>query len=286
MSRSPLLPCLAALPLTGALLLPAPAADRPPAERPEVVLAGVRDFFRRTARPDGSFRPGLDPAYQGMSDSAYSDLAPVAYAVILHRTFGWELPDEARTRDFLLSRQHADGAFFNVRGTVDPRSAQARVYNTTQGLVALRALGARPRHDPLPVFEAVLRGDYRDLPAYSTSFFPLAYLAAGKPFPREADRKLRATMVQPEDGYLHDHIAATFHAVHYYRLRGAPVPRGEAILQRVLRDQNPDGSWLLNPPARDRHATFDAAFVLRQLGRGRPECRRALDRAAGWALRS
>jgi hypothetical protein len=27
-----------------------------------------------------------------------------------------------------------------------------------------------------------------------------------------------------------------------------------------------DGSWLLNPPARDRHATFDALFILSQLG--------------------
>jgi hypothetical protein len=57
------------------------------------------------------------------------------------------------------------------------------------------------------------------------------------------------------------------------------------MLGRVLRDQKPDGSWLLNPPSRDRHATFDAAFVLRQLGQGRPECRRALARAAAWALR-
>ena len=27
-----------------------------------------------------------------------------------------------------------------------------------------------------------------------------------------------------------------------------------------------DGSWMLNPAARDRHATFDAMFVLSQLG--------------------
>src|SRR5207245_1472845 len=87
------------------------------------VVAGVRAFFAKTAGADGSFRPGIDPAYEGMSDSAYSDLAPVAYAVILHKTFGWNLPDEAKTRDFLLSRQRQDGAFFNVRGTVQPMSA-------------------------------------------------------------------------------------------------------------------------------------------------------------------
>jgi geranylgeranyl transferase type-2 subunit beta len=243
----------------------------------------VRAFFRQTARPDGSFRPGLDPAYEGMSDSAFSDLAPVTYAVILHKTFGWPLPDEEKTRQFLLSRQREDGAFVNVAGTVDPKSPQARAYNTTMAIVALRALGTKPRHDPLPVFDLVLQADYKDLPAYMTSFFPLAYLASGKPIPPEADRKIRALMVQTEDGYLHEHIAATFHAAHYYRLLGAATPRAEAMLGRVLRDQKPDGSWLLNPPARDRHATFDAVFVLRQLGGDRPECRRAMTRAAAWA---
>jgi geranylgeranyl transferase type-2 subunit beta len=279
-------PRLLAILLAAALLPAGPrAADRPAAEpTPGQVLAGVRDFFAKTAAADGSFRPGIDPAHEGMADTAYSDLAAATYAVVLHRTFGWKLPDEAKTLAFFLSRQRPDGAFFNVKGTVDPASAQARVYNTTQGLVALRGLGARPKYDPLPVFAAVLEGDYRSLPAYSSSFFPLAYAAAGKHLPADADRKLRATMVQAEDGYLNDHIAATFHAVHYYRLIGEPVPRAEAMLRRVLRDQKPDGSWLLNPPSRDRHAGFDAAVVLRQLGKGRADCRRSLDRAARWAL--
>lgn len=219
-----------------------------------------------------------------MSDCAASDLAPVAYAVILHRTFGWKLPHPAATRDFLLSRQKEDGSFFNVQGTMDPASPLARLYNTTQGIVALHALGVKPRRDPLPVFAGILEAGFKELPAYSTSFFPLAYLALGTPFPPEADRKLRASMTQADDGYLNDHIAATFHAAHYYRLLGEDTPRAEAIVARVVRDQKPDGSWLLNPPARDRHATFDAVFVLKQLGGGRPECRRAIERAAAWAL--
>ena len=127
---------------------------------------------------------------------------------------------------------------------------------------ALRALGAKPKHDPLPVFAAVLVEDYKKLPPYTTSFFPLAYCASGREIPAEADRKIRALMDQDEDGYLHDHVAATFHAVHYYRLTGQPVPKGEKIVARLLRDQKPDGSWLLNPPSRDRHATFDAVFTL------------------------
>ena len=279
MCRQLLLACL--LPLAA---LGAGPAEKPREPTPDEVLAGVRAFFARTARPDGSFRPGLDPEYLGLSDSVYSDLAPATYAVVLHTTFGWKLPDEAKTRDFFLSRQGEDGAFYNVAGTVDPKSAQARVYNTTQALVALRALGAKPRHDPLPVFADVLKGDYKTLPAYSTSFFPLAFLAHGTPIPPAADQAVKALMVQADDGYLNDHIAATFHAAHYYRLVGAPVPKAEAMLARVLRDQKADGSWLLNPPARDRHATFDAVFVVKHLGGDRPECRRALDKAARWAL--
>jgi geranylgeranyl transferase type-2 subunit beta len=256
-----------------------------PAQAPAEVLDGVRSFFARTARADGSFRPGIDPAYPGMSDSAASDLAPVTYAVILHRTFGWPLPDEAKTRDFLLGRQRDDGAFVNVAGTSDPTSAQARLYNTTQALVALHALGARPRRDPLPVFADILGGDYKTLAAYSTSFFPLAYRTQGKSFPPEEDRKVRALMVQDDDGYTNNHVAATFHLVHYYRLLGEEPPRAEAIVRRTLHDQKPDGSWLRNPPARDRHATFDAVFVLHQLGGDREDCRRAVARAAAWALR-
>jgi geranylgeranyl transferase type-2 subunit beta len=204
--------------------------------------------------------------------------------VILHKTFGWKLPDEARTQAFLRGRQQPDGAFVNVGGTVDPKSAAGRVYNTTQALVALHALGIRPRWDPLPVFADVLQGAHQTLPAYSTSFFPLAFRAYGQPIPPDADRKVKALMIQADDGYLNNHIAATFHAVHYYRLLGAETPKAEGILARVLRDQKPDGSWLLNPPARDRHATFDAVFVIHQLGKYRPECRRALDRATTWAL--
>jgi WD40 repeat protein len=248
------------------------------------VLSGVRAFYDKTARPDGSFAPGIDPEYRGMSDSAYSDLAPVTYAVTIHKTLGWKLPHEAETIKFLLSRQREDGAFFNVAGTVDPASAEGRTYNTTQALVALRALGVQPRHNPLPVFEQILKQDYKSLPAYSTSFFPLAYLCYGKPIPDQADRAIRATMIQDATGYLNDHIAATFHASHYYRLVGEPTPKAYEMISRILRDQKADGSWLLNMPSRDRHATFDAVFTLRQEGHGREDCRTAIERAATWAL--
>ena len=104
-----------------------------------------------------------------------------------------------------------------------------------------------------------------------TSFFPLAYLASGKPIPPEADKKIRALMEQDADGYLHEHVAATFHAAHYYRLTGRERRRPSAMVKRTLHDQKADGSWVRNPPARDRHATFDAMFILKQLGGGTEE---------------
>ncbi len=259
-----------------------PTTVQPPSAA--MILAGLRDFYKATARPDGSFQPGLDSAYRGMSDSAYSDLAAVTYAVTIHKTFGWKLPDEEKTAALLLSRQKPNGDFFNVAGTVNTESPEGRTYNTTQGLVALAALGIKPRHDPLPVFEAILKQDYKQLPAYCTSFFPLAYLCSGRPIPAQADLGIRALMVQDETGYTNDHIAATFHASHYYRLVGEETPRSQEMVARVLRDQQPDGSWFLNMPGRDRHATFDAVFTLVHEGQDAPAARAAINRAAAWAL--
>jgi geranylgeranyl transferase type-2 subunit beta len=255
-----------------------------PLPKAEEVLRGLKEFFAKTARRDGSFQPGIDPDYLGMSDSAYSDLAAPTYAVTLHATFGWELPHADATSKFFLGRQKADGSFYNVAGTVDPASAEGRVYNTTQALVALRALGLTPKHDPLPIFEEIARKDAKTLPAYSTSFFPLAYLAYGKPIPQDVDRRIRDTMVQAADGYLNNHVAATFHAAHYYRLVGEPTPKAKEMLARILRDQKRNGSWLINMPSRDRHATFDAVFTLHQLGHDREDCRAAIQRATHWVL--
>src|SRR2546427_8455062 len=64
---------------------------------PEAVLSGLQRFYAKTSRADGSFSPGMDPAYRGLSDSAYSDLAAVTYAVTMPKTFCWKLPREEQT---------------------------------------------------------------------------------------------------------------------------------------------------------------------------------------------
>jgi len=103
-----------------------PQEPQPRDTTADEVLRGLRGFYAATARDDGSFQPGVDPDYLGMSDCAYSDLAAVTYAVTVHKTFGWRLPHEEATGRFLLSRQRESGDFTNVAGTVDPDSAQGR----------------------------------------------------------------------------------------------------------------------------------------------------------------
>jgi geranylgeranyl transferase type-2 subunit beta len=44
----------------------------------------------------------IEPSYKRFSDTQYSDLAAVKYAVVLHKTFGWKLPHEDKTLELGL----------------------------------------------------------------------------------------------------------------------------------------------------------------------------------------
>ena len=245
------------------------------------------DFIVRCGRADGSYAPSPDPGYGGNSDTMFSDLAAVTYAAVLARTMGWELPRKDRSIAFIRSHQRADGRFVNHAGKHDPAGDLGILYNTTQGVVGLRALGAKPEIDPIPGIEPLLAGEaYRNLPWYTTSFFPLLCAALGKPFPKEWRDMLARHMEQSQasDGYLGDHVAATFHMAHFYRLIGEPTPRAEAMVARVLRDQKPDGGWNIKEPDWDVHSCFDAVFILRQLGGDASNVKQAIARGAGWSL--
>ena len=133
----------------------------------------------------------------------------------------------------------------------------------------------------------MLVGDaYKKLPWYTTSFFPLLCAALGKPFPKDWRDKLAGYMEQNQasNGYLGEHVAATFHMAHFYRLIGEPTPRAEAMVARVLHDQKPDGGWNIKEPDWDVHSCFDAVFILRQLGGDDPKVQQAIARGAGWSL--
>jgi len=244
-------------------------------------------FIRRCARSDGGYDPSPDPEYKGNSDTGLSDLAGVTYAATLAKTMGWKLPRPERSIDYVQRRQQPDGSFGHQSGKMDAKSDLAVLYNTVQGVVALRALGARPRMDPGKSLDRFFAGDsFKKLPWYTTSFFPLLYAALGKPYPKEYDDALRARQIssQAEDGYLGDHVAATFHMAHYFRLIDQPTPKAEQMVARVLRDQKSDGGWNIKNPDWDVHACFDAVFILRQLGGNSEPVRRAIDKAADWAL--
>ena len=252
------------------------------------VLEGVQGFLRKVANPDGSFRPGINPDYPGNSDTAASGIAAPAYATILSATFGWNLPYPDKTLEFIRASQKTDGAFYSVTGHFDPETPLARLYNTLQSLVILRLLGAEPEYDPMPVVDFFFSGsEFKNIPLYTTSFFPLFFIALGKSMPSHIDQKMRQYLMdeQQEDGYLRDHVASTFHAAHYYRLTGRPTPRTDQMIDRVLSDQKDDGSWSIKEPDWDVHACFDAMFILRQLGTpGDLRIKKASEKATSWIL--
>lgn len=252
------------------------------------VLDGIKDFIHAVANKDGSFRPGVDPAYKGTSDTGLSGIASPAYATILCATFGWPLPYPGQTREFFLSCQKADGAFYPPTGSMDQNGPLAKLYNTVQSVVSLRIMGASPRFDPMPVIQYFFKdGEFQNLPLYTTSFFPLFFTALGKKMPDSIDSKMRDYLVreQKQHGYLQDHVAATFHAAHYFRLIGEPAPKAQPMVERVIRDQKDDGSWHLREPDWDVHACFDALYILRQLGDARDSrIREAYKKATRWIL--
>jgi geranylgeranyl transferase type-2 subunit beta len=257
------------------------------ARQPDQLAQDTLAFIRRCARPDGGYAPSPDPAYLGNSDTSLSDLAAVTYAATLARTMGWPLPNPEMSIAFAQSRQQPDGSFAHVTGKMDPKSDLAILYNTVQGVVALRALGGHPKIDPSKVPARFFAGEaFKKLPWYTTSFFPLFYAALDKPMPAAYDRALRDWQIasQAEDGYLGDHVAATFHLAHYFRLLGQPAPKARQMVARVLRDQKADGGWNIKEPDWDVHACFDAVFILRQLGGGSEPVRKAIQKAADWAL--
>ncbi|HEX5413446.1 MAG TPA: prenyltransferase/squalene oxidase repeat-containing protein [Terriglobia bacterium] len=253
--------------------------------------ARIRDesfaFLEKCHRKDGGYNPSPDPGYRGSSDTAESDLAAVTYAAVLAKTFQRKLPGASRSAEFIQSHQQPDGVFVNHRGNLKPTDDLAVLYNTVQGAVGLRALGEQPRINPVHVMDRFFEnGRFRKLPWYTMSFYPLFYAALGAHFPDDHRKAIESWLTnhQASDGYVGDHVASTFHLVHFFRLIGRAAPRSSAIVERVMKDQRPNGGWHLRPPDWDVHACFDAVFILRQLGGHTTACRVAIDRGADWAL--
>lgn len=243
-------------------------------------------FIVRCHREDGGYWPSPDPKYRGFADTAVSDLAAVTYAATLAKSEGWDLPDKERSAEFVQRHQRPDGVFVNLAGSYDPNSDEAIQYNTVQGVVALRALGKKPKVDPVHVMDRFFQEDrYKKLPIFRASFFPLFYAALGVPFPRAYKLTLKHWLMENQgpDGFVLHQVPSTFHLVHFFRLIGEPTPKGASIVQEILREQQPDGGWVL-PGTPWAHACFDAVFVLRQIGGESAACRTTIGKAANWAL--
>jgi hypothetical protein len=99
-------------------------AAEPKTPSAKEVMQGLHKFYHATARPDGSYQAGIDPDYLGMSDSAYSDMAAVTYAVTVHKTFGWTLPYEDQTGKQTGEFQHT-GEVLSVTFSPDGNSIAA-----------------------------------------------------------------------------------------------------------------------------------------------------------------
>jgi hypothetical protein len=175
---------------------------------------------------------------------------------------------------------------FHLRGGEKPPML---VYNTLQSLLGLRIIGGR-----LPagrdaavraVVELFREHGLEGFPFYALDFFGQFFSIIGRSVPRLIARAVwRKYAASLRGGEVGGHVASTFHFVHFARLLGKPVPHAEAILAKTLGLQEPDGSFNRMPdPAWDVHATFDACFIIRQLGKG-SDCARALYRAARWAF--
>jgi len=263
-----------------------PGASRADSTDSSQIAARTLNFIRQCARDDGGYAPSPDTSYPGNSDTGLSDLAAVTYAAVLAATMGWALPHPEKSVAFVQMHQQKDGRFVNLAGKMNPNDPLAVLYNTTQAVVALHALESEPKIDPAPALREFFHdGAYRKLPWYTTSFFPLFYAALHRPFPAEQKDALAAylTSAQKEDGYIQDHVAATFHAAHFFRLIGKPTPRSSEMVDRTLHDQTKPGGWDIKDPDWDVHACFDALFILRQLGGGEPRVREAVRRAGQWA---
>jgi prenyltransferase beta subunit len=253
----------------------------------ESIVRGLADYIRACRKPDGGVRPNPDPEYGGYSDTSFSDIAAPVYALVLEETFGFRVLDRTKTRKFLESRRGKDGLFRTRQGG----KPHLLLYETLQALLGLRIIrGSRlPARETARSAEAVMTifrtGGLLGYPFYALDFYGQFYSIIGRPIPPNVFRSVWLRYVTGyRGGEVGGHVASTFHFVHFARMQDRSVPQDQAILDKTLSLQKRNGSFNRMPdPDWDVHATFDGAFIVRQLAIGQARDR-ALAGAARYAL--
>lgn len=261
------------------------------------VALKIGRYILACARGDGGLNPNPCPAYRGRSDTSFSDIAAVSYALILEETLGFRVLNREKTLRFLNRCRGNDGLYHSIRRFKKTgETPYLRIYNTLQARLGMRIIGGN-RVEPAGLGASVravariyARGDYRKFPPYALDFLGQFYHVVKRPFPdRQARAVSREYLKRYRDGEVAGHVASTFHYVRHALLTGQPLPQSGEILRRTLALQRREGSFNNMPdPDWDVHATFDGCFIVRQLGARlgrRPAHARALRAAGRYALR-
>ncbi len=263
----------------------------------DAVVLNIGRFILACLREDGGVDPNPDRTYPGRSDTSFSDIAALAYALILEQTFGFRVLDRDKTLSLLRRCRGKDGLYHSIRRFKGKgETPYLRIYNTLQTLLGLRIIrgnvvapeGLAAAIRAVSGFYA--RGDYRKFPPYALDFLGQFHHVVKRPFPARMARAVSSEYLKRyADGEVAGHVASTFHYVRHALLTGQPLPAAPEILRRTLALQRRDGSFNNMPdPDWDVHATFDGCFIVRQLGQRlgwRPDYGRVLNAAGRYALR-
>ena len=170
-------------------------------------------------------------------------------------------------------------------GNRNPKSDLSVLYSTVQAVVA-SGHWANARTDPVKVMDRFfVEQSVPEAAVVHNEFLSASTQPSESRFRNSTIGRARAASPQPKGRWLPGRPrGSTFHMAHYFRLVGQSTPKAAQMVQRVLRDQKPDGGCNVREPDWDVHACFDAVFILRQLGGKSEAVRQAIQKGADWAL--
>ncbi|NOY83064.1 MAG: hypothetical protein GXP31_18855 [Kiritimatiellaeota bacterium] len=253
------------------------------------------DYLLALQGKDGTWRASTRGGYLGISDCLYNDTSAAAYVAELLLTLGIEHPNRTQTIEFINARQTLEGYYRPLDARCAPRWYPA--HSTWKSLRGLRALGGKPRYDPLPFLRKHGLELRFDDPAHCYSYAPDmvagCYDLLDEPIPADVAAHLTALYASRRDSLTGWFIQTTpypfslmnpmtFHAMRTYKYTGRPLPEADLILEWFMRMQEKDGGWT----GGGVHGTFNAGVVIRTLSDNSEQYKKALRRAGEWILDS